>query len=144
VRNIPGKKTLSEVKYRALVRDVVPAGSGASVGTWNDRVLLEDEDFFLFPGCDQVLLSFKLERNDDGLMLVRTNKMGEELTRVPLSQCAVLVADYSANLENLFNFDIKVAKRVELAASRLTEVYDTIRRNNVEQNFAPTRVRDVG
>src|SRR6266852_1332770 len=44
VRNIPGKKTLSEIKYRALIRDVVQAGPGSSVATWNDRILLERED----------------------------------------------------------------------------------------------------
>src|SRR5947208_1912824 len=55
IRNIPGNKTLSDIKYRVIIRDVVLPHDGCSVTTWPDQVLLEREDFFLFPESDQLL-----------------------------------------------------------------------------------------
>ena len=144
IRNIPGRKTLFDIRYRALVRQVVPADTGASVATWNDQLLLEREDFFLFAGSDQVLLSFRLEQADAGLVLVHTNKVGEEKPRVSVADNSVLIADYSANLKNLFNFDVKLAKRVEITAEDLRRAAATVRQRNEEQVFRPSRVRDVG
>src|SRR6266487_1369127 len=125
IRNIPGKKTLSDLKYRAIIRDVVSASSGASAATWND----------------QVLLSFQIERSDTGLVLIHTSKLGDPLSSIPLSDRSILIADYSANLENFFNFDIKLAKRVEIIASRLSEIFETIEHDKQEQDFSPSRVR---
>jgi len=144
IRNIPGRRTLSEIMYRVLVRQVVPSGIGASVATWNDVVLVEHKDFFLFPGADQVLLSFRLERGEAGLQLLRTNKMGDELSRIPLSEASVLIADYSANIENFLNFDVKLAKRVELRADDLAKAFAAMHRNNMEQQIDVSRVREVG
>jgi hypothetical protein len=144
VRNNPGTRTLSEIKYRAIVREVVPAGSGASVATFNDRILHEREDFFLFPNTDQVLLSFKLARNSDGLVLIYTDKLGAEQERISLSERAVVIADYVANLENFFNFDVKLAKRVELTAKDLLSAGDAVSKEDVENRFPITRVRDAG
>jgi hypothetical protein len=144
VRNIPGKKTLSDIKYRALVRQVVPGGPGASPATWNDQILVEREDFFLFPGSDQVLLSFRLERVCDGLALIHTTKLGDELSRVVVAEKSLLIADYSANMENLFNFDVRLAKRIEITAADLRRIADAVLQQNKEQVFKPSRVRDVG
>ena len=144
VRNIPGRRTLSEIRLRALLRDVVPAGEGSSVATWNDHLLVEREDFFLFPGSDQVLLAFGLDRDAKGIVLVHTDKLGVEQSRHRVSERGVLIADYSANLENVLSFDVKLAKRAEFAAARLAEIYDSVVQHNVEQSFQPTRVRDVG
>ena len=144
IRNIPGTKTLSDIRYRVIVRHVVPAGPGTSVATWEDRTVLEREDFFLFPGSDQVLLSFKLERAEAGLALVHTSKLGAEITRVPLSEKAVLIADFSATLENLLNFDVRLAKRVEVTAADLARAVDSVQMRDEEQKLRPTRVRDVG
>lgn len=144
IRNIPGRRTLSEIRYRVLVRQVVPPGTGASVATWNEVVLLEHKDFFLFPGADEVLLSFRLERGEAGLQLLRTNKMGDELSRVALSEASVLIADYSANIENFLNFDVKLAKRVELKVEDLVKAFATVQRNDMEQRISVSRVREVG
>ena len=144
VRNISGTRTLSDIRYRALVRHVVPGDHGASVATWDDVILLEREDFFLFPGSDQVLLSFKLERGDSGILLLHTSKLGKELARVPLSEESCVIADYSANLENLLNFDVRLAKRVEVTTETLARALDAVQRNNEEQQFMPSRVRNVG
>src|SRR5256885_2079274 len=50
IRNLPGKRTLSELKLRAKIRSVVPRSLGASAATLVEDVLIDREDFFLFPG----------------------------------------------------------------------------------------------
>jgi len=144
MRNITGTKTLSDIKYRAIVRQVIPPTPGCSVKTWLDQVLSEREDFFVFSGSDQLLLCFRLEHTDGGFVLVHTDKLGEQVTRLPFPQTSLLIADYSANLENLFNFDVRLAKRVEIAASELTHLFDEVQKNDKEQKFIPKQVRDVG
>lgn len=52
VHNITGKKKLSDIRYRALLRRRIPAGDGSSVATFEDQAILERDDFFLFPGTD--------------------------------------------------------------------------------------------
>jgi hypothetical protein len=143
IHNISGKRTLTNVKYHSIIREVVPAGSGADVATWMDTNLSGREDFFLFPGSDQVLVSFKLERKQDGMQFVHTTKLGAELLRLPLSDGSTLIADYAATVRNPLNFDIKLAKRVEVKAQHLREIYQTIETNDVEQVFGVSRVRDV-
>jgi len=145
VRNIPGKRSLSEIKYRALLREVVPAGDGASVATFHDTLLLQREDFFLFPGFDQVLVSFKLIGKESDLFFVHTDKLGAEISRFPIAPSVSLIADYSASLKNLLNFDVKLAKRAEVNAERLVEAFRAVKETpDQEQQFLPTRVRDVG
>ena len=145
IANIGRKSTFSEIRYRAFIRSVVPAGPGSSVKTWMDQRLLEREDFFLFPGGDQVLLAFRLERTDAGnLVFVLTDKLGREESRHDVADGAVLVVDYSATLENFFNFDVRVAKRVEFAYGRLIEACIDVQKKDDERSFEPTRVRTVG
>ena len=105
IRNLPGKKTLSDIKYRVRIREVVPAREGSSVATLSDTDVLEASDTFLFPGTDQILLSFQLDENEDGDMLVvHTDKLGEKVEERIFEDETKLVVDYEANLENWFNF----------------------------------------
>ena len=144
IRNIPGNKTLSDIKYRAIIRDVVLPNDECSVTTWPDRTIVEREDFFLFPESDQLLLCFRLEHGDTALNLVHTDKLGKTISRLIFPQTSLLLVDYSANLENLFNFDVRLAKRVEIPASELAHLLDEIQKNNEEQKFIPKCIRDVG
>ena len=38
IRNLPRRRTLSEIKYRALIRNFMAAGAGASVATIQDEI----------------------------------------------------------------------------------------------------------
>jgi hypothetical protein len=58
IRNIPNKRILSEIKYRVFLRQTILSNSGAA--TLQDQILIDREDFFLLPGYDQILISFKL------------------------------------------------------------------------------------
>ena len=82
IRNIPGKRTLSELKTRVMLRTIVSASEGASVAAFMDEVLLTHEDFFLFPGTDQTLVSFRLERAaSDSIDFIFSDKLGIEKKR---------------------------------------------------------------
>lgn len=48
IRNLPRKKSLSNIRYRVLVRTVVPPSAGSSVATYQDILLVEKDDFFCF------------------------------------------------------------------------------------------------
>lgn len=145
IRNLPGKKTLSDIKYRVRIREVVPAREGSSVATLSDTDVLEASDTFLFPGTDQILLSFQLDENEDGdLLVVHTDKLGEKVEERIFEDETKLVVDYEANLENWFNFDVRIAKRVEIDGESLRDMLDAIDENNVERRFDIPNVRNVG
>ncbi len=48
IRNLPKKKKLYDIRYRSLLRDIIPRCSGSSVKTFDDIELLECTDFFYF------------------------------------------------------------------------------------------------
>lgn len=141
--NISGQRTLSDIRYRTILRKFIPRGAGSSVVTLQDTLLVEREEFFLFPGTDQVLLSFKLELAASGeLIFVHTDKLGKELGRHSVSEDDRIVSDYTATVENLFNFDIRLAKRTELNGKSLLQMLSEAPTN--EREFPIDRIRDVG
>src|SRR5688572_8802160 len=52
MRNLPRRKTFTGIRYRARLRTVVAAGEGSSVATLVDALILDRDEFFLFPGFD--------------------------------------------------------------------------------------------
>jgi hypothetical protein len=146
IRNLPRKKTLSDIKYKTYVRRIVPASTGASVATYEDKNLVIVDDFFLFGGIDQVLISFKLakKKGSEKLYFVHTDKLGNEKEWIAIDDITFLISEYTANIENLFNFDVKVAKHVRIKADLLKEIWQTIQQNNYEQSFQVSEVRNIG
>jgi hypothetical protein len=142
IRNLPGKRTLSDIKHRALLRKVITSSSGASVATYQDELLLERDDFFLFPGNDQVLVSFNLDGKDDALYFVLTDKLGKEKKRILLDDFDRLICDYVATVENTLNFDIKLAKRAEMESTTLRSIWKKLKAQ--ECSFPIDRIRNVG
>lgn len=96
----------------------------------------------MFPGIDQVLIAFQLRNNPD-LSLVHTDKLGNENATVQLTGSSVLIADYSATINNWFNFDVHIAKRVEVKYQQLRNIFDRTTENNQEQLCELSRVRNV-
>jgi hypothetical protein len=147
IRNLPRKRTLTDVKYRAFVRRLVPPSGGASVATLDDKLLLSRTDFFVFPGVDETILCFRLEAPGDEITavnLVQTNKLGEPVGSIPLNEMDRLICDYTATIENYFNFNVRVAKRVELRSETLMEIWRAVRDENREGQHSFDRVRHVG
>jgi hypothetical protein len=145
IRNLPGKRSLSEIKYKAIVRNIIRRNSGSSVATLQDEVLVENNDMFLFPGTDQILISFQLQGSTpDDLDLVITDKLGQEKSRIPLANFRKLICAYTATLNNPLNFSVKLAKRTEIESRSLSRIWREIQANNIEQGFTPDRIRNVG
>src|SRR5262249_15047479 len=132
IHNMSGKKKLSDIRHRALLRNTLPAGYGSSVKTFVDQMLLERDDFFLFPGTDQVLLSFKVVDEVEGVFLVLTDKLGTELNRFLVTPEHQLIVDYVANIENFFNFDVRLAKRARLYG---TSMHGLVNPGDKEKQF---------
>jgi len=94
-----------------------------------DTLLLKREDLFLFPGNDQILICFRIEgENIDNLEFVVTDKLGKEKERYPLSSFDRLTSNYTANIENIFNFDITLGKQSQLYVSDMKNIWEQITR----------------
>jgi hypothetical protein len=144
IRNIPRKRIFSGIKYRALLRRKHLPSRGATVRTLEDRQILNKEDFFLFPGTDQVLISFRLEIDDKYVLFIHTDKISNEIERFQLGKKDSLIVDYSATIKNWFNFDIKIAKRVEILFTHLISMCKEISEKNFEQEFQVSKILNAG
>ncbi len=142
IRNLPRKKKLFDIKYRTFIRKIIPSNKDASVATYIDKELVYREDFFLYPGTDQILLSFKLIRDfDDKFIFVFTDKLGNEISREPLLDFNKLISDYTAVIDNFFHFDAKIARRIEIMKDELISFYNQVENNNREQSFRLTVIK---
>lgn len=144
-RNLPRKKAYTGIKYRTMARGFAPSRDGSSVGTWLDETLLDREDYFLFPGNDQLIFCFKIEGQDsNNLMLVHTDNLGQSVKKkIAFSDFQRLVFDFHANMENLFNFDVQVARRGEITVKDLTNIWLQIQAQDVEGRFELSRIRAI-
>ena len=125
IRNLPYKKVLTDIKYRTFVREYIPRSAGSSVATLVDRPILSRDDMVLFPGTDQILLNFNLRRGDgsDGnnsLTLVTTDKTDGRELEIEFNEGDRLVCDYSAIIQNSFNFNVQTGSRVEIYGKHIS------------------------
>jgi hypothetical protein len=101
IRNLPRRRVLTNIRYRAFLRRRIPASEGASVATLDDHELLCREDMVLFPGTDQILVCFRgVSTDDESFSFVQTDKLGNQQQVVRLDLSARLVCDYSAVIQN--------------------------------------------
>jgi len=145
IRNLPREKTLSEIKTHVFLRKIISPASGVSIATFIDTELVQNKVMFLFPGNDHILVAFRLEdgEKDEGLYLVRTDKLSRELSRSPIRDFDKIISDFTANLKNWFNFDIKISKRIELKSDSLRTIWNQVKQNNTEQYFEVDNIIDV-
>lgn len=113
--------------------------------TFDDIELLEGTDFFLFPGSDQLLIQFKLERDDKGHpIFIHTGKFGNEIKRKSFHEFELLISDYVATISNLFDFNVKIKNRIKISRDDLIRMLVTIEHENYEKNFPVTEILNVG
>lgn len=148
IRNLPYKKMLTDIKYRTFIRSYIPGSAGSSVATMVDRPILSRDDMVLFPKTDQILLSFKLRESggsdaEHSLTLVITGKTGEEETAIGLREEDRLICDYSATIQNSFNFNIQTGKRVEIYGEHIFDIFREVEASNVENRFPISRIRNI-
>ena len=145
IRNMPRNRTLSNINQETYLRKVVPASSGTSVATYMDTLLLKRGDLFLFPGNDQILICFSIEGESiDTLEFIVTDKLGGEKERFPLSSFDRLIVNYTANLENILNFDVTIGKQAQLYVSDMKNMWQQITKDNAEGLFQLSRIKSVG
>jgi hypothetical protein len=145
ISNIPHKKTLTELKCRTRIRKIIPANEGSSVSTLVDETLIDQDEFFLFKGYDHILLNFKLTGSAESeLQFVQTDKLGNILRAFSINDFTELISDYTANIKNLFNFDVKVSKRLVLKSDTIKKYWKTIQEDCTEQSFIIDKVISVG
>ena len=145
IRNIPRNRTLSNITQKTYLRKVVPASPGTSVATYVETLLVMQDDLFLFPGNDQILICFRIEgENVDTLDFVVTDKLGKEKERYPLLSFDRLISNYTANIENILNFDVKLGKQTQLYVSDMKNFWKQINQDNVEDQFQLSRIKSVG
>lgn len=148
VRNLPFRKTLTDIRYRAFIRTTVPSSARSSVATLDDREILHREDMVLFPGTDQILLSFMLGTRPhtaapETVTLRITTKLGTARQAIDLAPSDRLICDYTATIRNFLNFDIMTGKRVEINATSLFAMLAAIQQDDHEREFPVNRIRNI-
>lgn len=116
-----GRRVISDLRWRAIVRKLIPSPDNPELFLCEDTELHSREDFFLFPGGDQILAAFVLRQDQDRVVLVSTSVTGTERQRVTLGNKMFLICDFVANIENPLNFDFRIAKRVIVSLDDLLE-----------------------
>jgi hypothetical protein len=148
IRNLPRKRILTDIRYRVSVQQVRPSSQGSSVASITETRFHTREDMAIFPGIDQILLEFKLYQDANGLREGRVvvapgagySDKGQSAIEVGISDR--LVCDYSATVQNFFNFDVQVGKRVEITGYNLFAMLVEILASDTEKRFPLGGVRN--
>jgi len=129
IRNIPRRRFLKDIKYKVFLRSLVPPSRGSTAYTFYDIEILCKEEFFVFPNSDQTMLSFQLHgTEEENIAFVVTDKLGNKVgDGMPIKSFEKLICDYSATIDNFFNFDVKVEKRVVIESSSLARMWNETR-----------------
>ena len=147
------KHDLTDIKVKVRLREIIPKSVGCTAATFFDTILVNDEELFIFPKQDQVMVCFQLHRAKNGLVcFVHTDKIGAEIKRYILDKDKnkddpryVLICDFTANVKNSFNFDIRISKRSELTSKSMANYLKQIEcAPNDERQFPFDRIRNVG
>jgi hypothetical protein len=138
VTNQFGKRVISDLRWQARLRRLVPSPDNPRLNLADDTELPARSDFFLFPGRDEILVAFRLEREDERVVLVATSLLGEKRSSAAVQGECLLVCDFTANIENPLNFDFKVAKR---ATIDLRQLLMACAYEREMQGFVPTDQR---
>ncbi len=143
IHGLSRKRTLRDIKYQVITRKFI-SSKDVSVITFVDNIIHSTESFFLFPKTDQTLLSFRLQSKNGKVEFVQTDKLGNIKQIIPLDSFHRLICDYSANVQNFFNFNIRILRRVEVNSASLLKMHEEIQSLTDEKEFGIDRVRKVG
>jgi hypothetical protein len=74
------------------------------------------------------MLSFQLHEIEENIAFVVTDKLGNKIQDgIPIKSFEKLICDYSATIDNFFDFDVKVEKRVVIESSSLARMWSETR-----------------
>ena len=146
IRNIPRRRLLKNIKYKVFLRSLIPPSQGSTAYTFYDTDILYREELFVFPNSDQTMLSFQLQGDkEDNIDFVITDKLGNKIqNEISIKNFEKLICDYSATVENFFNFDVQIEKRVVIQSSSLVKMWqethlgcDKFKEFNVDHILTP-------
>lgn len=148
VRNLPYRKTLTDIRYRAFVRRIMPSSPGASVATCTTSPSCPATKWSYSPVPDQILLSFTLGTRSwatvPGIVTLRiTSKPGAVQTTTDLMPDNRLICDYTATIHNFLNLDILTGKRAEITATSLSAWHAALLQHDGECEFPVDRTRNI-
>lgn len=124
IRNIPRKRFLKDIRYKVFLRSIIPPSQGSTANTFYDVDLLCKEEFFAFTNSDQTMLSFQLHGTERNISFTVTDKLGNKIQEpIPINSFDKLICDYSAMIDNFFDFDVKVEKRLVIDSSSLERMW---------------------
>ena len=74
------------------------------------------------------MFSFQLHGIEEkNITFVVTDKLGNKIqNRIPLKNFEKLICDYSATINNFFNFNVKVKKRIVIQSSSLVKMWNEV------------------
>ncbi len=100
IRNMHGDHPLTDIAYRAWLREVRPSGPGSSVSTFVDAELATGHRILLPTGNDYPVLCFRFETKGEKLYFVHTDKMGAPIYSYEVSEeFEKVVIEYSVKVQ---------------------------------------------
>lgn len=148
IRNLPRRRILTDIKHRVSVRQVRPSSEGSSVASITEKRLFAREYMALFPGVDQILFEFNTYQHASGIregrvtLIPGSGYADARQSAVEVDVSDRLVCDYSATIQNFFNFDVQVGKRVEITGFDLFDMLVKALDVNLERSFPLKCVRN--
>ena len=73
-------------------------------------------------------------------MFVHTDKLGNEKNQFSVTRNHSLIVDYTANIENFFNFDVRLARRTQLYGKSMETLVDP---GDSEKEFPLDQIREI-
>lgn len=107
VRNMHNNKALFSIKYRASLRKIKPSNQGSSVNTFEDTELDVGERLSLLTEQDLPAVCFRLERQNDHVEFIRTDKSGVINKSYDLHSTEKIIA-HTLVLEYSYKMQIRV------------------------------------
>lgn len=148
IRNADSSKNLYDVKYKVYSKVDVEYEVNLDYGVVEDKPSVgatiyenieQNEMPFLLAREDKAMLCFKLEgESKSNLYFCKTDYFGAIESKKKVEPNFKVVAEYTAMIDNPFNFDVRVLKRVELDFDQFVESY--IKINN---GLAPEQCIDL-
>lgn len=154
IRNMDGKTNLFDIKYKVyaltefkkdvnLDHGVVAAQGSTGASIYRD---LEQNDMpILMDGRDKAMICFKITGSmKTGLSFCKCDYLGNILDTIPLDPNTSIIAEYTAMIDNKFNFNVRVLKRVQLTFDDLVNYFLEIDEKPEEKQLQLNHVQSGG
>jgi len=117
IRNIQRGTNLSDIRYRAWLRTVIPAADGISVETYEDLEITKGERLLLPGNQDLPLICFRMDITEQRFRFVTTDKMGKILKGHWVDHKEVfLMVEFSVRARTWYLFKHEISRLYSISA----------------------------